>query len=241
MIFQILPFPFVLSSPVTVSDYVVSSVIESLLPCNPPKVGKVTVNRAESLPSFLTSASHLCFNSSSVWSPWSLEVSFMIRASHCSCWCAILLEDNIVYTWETDCSVWLCVWVCVLSLLAWKLVNVSFEMIYALQLLKKSVYVIYFQYGGSCPLYIFRNHPDFIWASCKTPLRRLHPAIYFIISNEIRSWCIPPAAPHKSFMPFNRKVCLGVSWVENICGSDLKSVCTCALRSFICAADSPVE
>lgn len=51
------------------------------------------------------------------------------------------------------------------------------------------------------------------------------------------------SSAHKSFLPFNRSVCLGVLWIRNMCGSDLKSVCVCtrAQRSLVCAADSPVE
>lgn len=51
------------------------------------------------------------------------------------------------------------------------------------------------------------------------------------------------SSAHKSFLPFNRSVCLGVLWIRNMCGSDLKSVCVCtrAQRSRVCAADSPVE
>lgn len=38
------------------------------------------------------------------------------------------------------------------------------------------------------------------------------------------------SSAHKSFLPFNRSVCLGVLWIRNMCGSDLKSVCAHVLR-----------
>lgn len=102
---------------------------------------------------------------------------------------------------------------------------------------------LYFQYVRSCPVCFFlRSTQTFVG-----PLLILNTFVEIMCCSSfhtshavMRTTC---SSAHKSFLPFNRSVCLGVLWIRNMCGSDLKSVCVCtrAQRSLVCAADSPVE